>query len=349
LQIRSVDGLRVRHSALRGLCAPWSSRTSEKYHGISCYLFVADGTSPPNRDVEIASCELTDNHDGLVIGTINGLRFHHNYFDNFNDDGLYLTIDMPAGRDVHVYQNYLSRSLSTLAFAGTGKDQGGKEAHLYRNVFDLRAGINSPAGFTPARLCGDHGSPVWKPLRFYHNTVLLPEAPWRNYYAGGLARGVAGTKRSLLNNIFYFAKGTPGFAFDLGGELLADGNLHWGSGVAEKAPGEFLARARIPARKRPNWFEQSKKSYPPGWTAHDVFGDPRFVRVGPAEGVGTDLGLRPDSPAIDAGVAVPKDWADPVRGHDPGKPDIGALPAGLRAWNAGIDGRFTASGAPAKP
>src|SRR5207302_5091618 len=90
LQLRSVDGFRLTHSALRGLCAPWSSRTSEKYHGISCYLFVADGTAPRNSDMEIAWCEVTDNHDGLILGSVEDLRFHHNYFDNFNDDGLYL-------------------------------------------------------------------------------------------------------------------------------------------------------------------------------------------------------------------------------------------------------------------
>jgi hypothetical protein len=84
LQIRSVDGLRLRHSALRGLCAPWSSRSSEKYHGIAAYLFIADGSAPPCRNVEIASCELTDNHDGLILGTIDSLRFHHNYVDHFN-------------------------------------------------------------------------------------------------------------------------------------------------------------------------------------------------------------------------------------------------------------------------
>jgi hypothetical protein len=349
LQIRSVDGLRVRHSALRGLCAPWSTRGGEKYWGISCYLFVADGAAPQNRDVEIASCEVTDNHDGLIIGTIDGLRFHHNYFDNFNDDGLYQTIDMPAGRDVRVYQNYLARSLSTLAFAADGKDQAGKVASFYRNVFDLRAGINGPNGFTAARICGDHGSPIWKPLRFYHNTVLLPQTPWRNYYAGGLATATTGTERTILNNIFYFARGTPGFVFDRGGEQLADGNLHWSAEVVEKAPGDFLTRARVPAPKRFNWFEESKKSYPPGWTAHDVFGDPRFVRADPAGPGGADFGLRPGSPAIDAGVPIPDDWPDPVREHDAGKPDVGALPAGLAAWHVGIDGRFTASGAPANP
>ncbi|MBA4062975.1 MAG: hypothetical protein C0501_04565 [Isosphaera sp.] len=346
LQIQSVSGLRVRHSALRGQTAPWSSRSSEKYHGISSYLFIADGTAPANRDVEIANCELTDNHDGPVIGTIDGLRFHHNLFDNFNDDGLYLTTDMPAGRDVQIYQNYLSRSLSMLAFSGDGKGQAGKEALIYRNVFDLRQGIHAPDGFVPARTCGDHGSPVWKPMRLYHNTVLLPETPWRNYYGGGLAKSVRGTSRSYLNNVFYHAKGVPGFAIEPEGEQLADGNLHWSPEVVEKEPGEFLKRGRTPVRKQPDWFAESKKTYPPGWTAHDLFADPRFVSV---TDTGLDVALKPGSPAVDAGVPVPREWPDPLREQDAGKPDVGAIPAGVKAWSVGIDGRFTASGVPVKP
>lgn len=344
LQIQSVDGLRVRHSALRGVCAPWSSRTSEKYYGISSYLFVADGTKPANRNIEFDHCELSDNHDGLIVGTIDGLKIHHSVVDNFNDDGLYLTIDMPAGRDLRVYQNLISRSLSTLAFSGTGADQAGKELFLYRNVFDLRAGMNRPDGWENARTCGDHGSPVWKPMRVYHNTFLLPETPWRNYYGGGLAKATRGTARSLVNNVFAHAKGVPGFVFDANGDVLADGNLHWSTEAMEKSPGDLLAKARVPLRKQPNWFEESKKTYPPGWTTNDRFADPRFVSTGPT----LDVSLGKGSAAIDAGIAVPKDWPDPLRDADAGKPDVGAIPASVEPWTVGIDGRFTASGATTK-
>jgi hypothetical protein len=183
-------------------------------------------------------------------------------------------------------------------------------------------------------------------MRIYHNTVLLPETPWRNYYAGGLGGHMANTKRSCLNNIFYLADGTPGFHFDLGGVLLADGNLHWSSWVVEKTPGEFLSSSRLPRRGQPDWFEQSKKLYPPGWTAHDLFANPRFIHVGPGEKDRLDVGLQRNSPAIDAGVSIPSDWADPLRQHDAGKPDIGAVPAGRTLWNVGVDDRFTACGVP---
>lgn len=343
LQIQSTRGFRLLHSALRGVCAPWSSRSSEKYHGISCYLFIADGTAPMNRDVEMAWCEFTDNHDGLILTSIDGLKFHHNYVDNFNDDGLYLTTDMPAGRDYHFHQNYLSRSLSMLAFAGKGDDQKGREANFYRNVFDLRAGMNNGTGFTTSRTCGDHGSPIWKPMRFYHNTILTAETPWRNYYAAGLAKALKETSRTYLNNVVYHTAGTPGFHFEVQGEQLADGNLHWSPDVPEKDRATFLAKGRMPPPRQPNWFAESKKTYPAGWTANDVFADPLFVAL---DKEATDLRLQPKSPAIDAGVAVPKEWPDPLREADAGKPDIGAFPAGAKAWAVGIDGRLTAFGTP---
>jgi hypothetical protein len=176
--------------------------------------------------------------------------------------------------------------------------------------------------------------------------VLFPDGPWRNYYAGGLGQATRGTVRHLLNNAFAFARGTPGFAFDTQGDVLADGNLHWSPDVAGKNPGEFLAKARVPVRKQPNWFELSKKTYPPGWTAHDVIADPRFARL---DADGLDVSLKPGSPAADAGVSVPKEWPDPLRDKDPGKPDIGAVPLGVPAWRVGIDGRYTASGMPANP
>lgn len=355
MQVRSTKDLRMRHSALRGLCAPWCTRSSEKYHGISCYLFIADGAKPQNENLELGCCEFTDNHDAMIVGTVNHLRFHHNYFDNFNDDGLYLTTGGAPGSDVQIFQNYLSRTLSTLAFAGTGKGQEGKEAMICRNVIDLRGPINGDQGFVYGRTCGDHGSPIWKPLLFYHNTVLLPDAVWRNYYAGGLSRGMSETRQYWLNNIFYYVKGTPGFRFELyrgkgasrkriSGEQLADGNLHWSAESGPTYSGDFLAQAREPGRKQPDWFAESKKLYPPGWTAHDRFADPLFVRVGPTWGDLVDLQLRRESPAIDAGVDVPADWIDPLREQDAGRPDLGALPFGVQPWRVGIDGRYTAFG-----
>jgi hypothetical protein len=56
-----------------------------------------------------------------------------------------------------------------------------------------------------------------------------------------------------------------------------------------------------------------------------------------------DLGLREGSPAVDAGVEIPADWPDPLRGADRGRPDIGAVPLGAAPWKVGVRGRFPAS------
>ncbi len=346
LHIESSHHLLMHDCAVRGLCAPWCSRSSEKYYGISSYLFIADSTAPQNNDIEIANCEFTDNHDGLIIGTIDRLRFHHNFVDNFNDDGLYLTLDMPSGEDVRIYQNYLSRSLSMLAFSGKGDDQKGEVASIYRNVIDLRTGTLSLDEMQTSRICGDHGSPSWKPIRFYQNTVLAPETPWRDYYAAGLGSHLQGSDRVLLNNIFHHITGTPGFHIEALGDFLADGNLHWSKDVTESTPGEFLTKSRQPIGNLPDWFNESKKSYAPGWTAHDRFGDPQFEHIGPLPGEPLDLRLKAESTAIDAGLPIDENWDDPLRSTDAGKPDLGAIPAGSPAWTVGIDGRFSAAGVP---
>ena len=63
----------------------------------------------------------------------------------------------------------------------------------------------------------------------------------------------------------------------------------------------------------------------------DVFDDPRFVRFP------DDLRLDPKSPAVDAGVPIPSDWPDPLRGKDKGKPDLGAVPLGQDLPKVGAD------------
>ena len=41
------------------------------------------------------------------------------------------------------------------------------------------------------------------------------------------------------------------------------------------------------------------------------------------------------SPALDAGIAIPAEWPDPLRDSDSGKPDIGAFPVGVERWRVG--------------
>lgn len=216
--VESTRGLRMLRSAVRGLSAPWSSRASHKYRGISPYLLVC---GQANRDFELADCEFTDNHDGLMIGTVVGMDFHHNLVENFDDDAIYL--------------NALS----------TGGD------------------IRSPED-----------------------------------------------------------------------DLQADGNLHWSMTEGPTHEGDFFAEFR-----RSRIFEASKKWYSPGWAAHDIFADPKFARCRPDWQIPADVRLREDSPAVNAGVELPTDWPDPLRGRDHAKPDIGAVPLGTDPPQVGPRGR----------
>jgi hypothetical protein len=75
--LESSTRVRLSHSAFRGVSAPWSTRSSEKYRGISTYLFVSSFQTPLNEHVEIDHCEFTDCHDGVILGTTLGSVGRH--------------------------------------------------------------------------------------------------------------------------------------------------------------------------------------------------------------------------------------------------------------------------------
>ena len=88
------------------------------------------------------------------------------------------------------------------------------------------------------------------------------------------------------------------------------------------------------ALRRSKTFEESKKRYPPGWGAHDLFADPKCEQL--TEDKPLDVRLREGSPALDAGVELPAEWPDPLRPLDRGKPDVGALPLGAPPLTVGL-------------
>jgi hypothetical protein len=334
LAVESTRRLRLVNSALRGLSAPWSSRAGHKYRGKSPYLLTC---GRGNQDFEFAHSEFTDNHDGLTIGTVRGMKFHHNLVENFDDDGVYLNA-LGTGGDIRMYQNHFARILSTLAFSG--KARPGHGVYLCRNIFDLRRPVHGspPLGpeaktpvLRPSRAWGDHGSPTWEPLYLYHNTVILPGPEYRRYYAAGWAGHTHGTRRRVFNNLFVHVEGLPGLNFaSVEDDFQADGNLLWSVKEGPGFRGDFFA-----AFRQSRTFAASKQRYPPGWAAHDRFADPRFVQFEVGEKQPVDLRLRPDSPAIAAGVELPRDWPDPLRSRDRRKPDVGALPLGAPPFQAG--------------
>lgn len=351
---------RLVNSACRGIAAPWTYRGHLKYRSAEARLFSDGGwMSEGNSDFELAYSEFTDSVDGVFIGNVARVDFHHNLLDNVSDDGIFLTATTDYdgrthGGNTRVYQNLLSRCLTTFAFGvGHGRQktiEGGKQTGagvwIYRNVFDLRKPVpyhipTSPDATEPShgRVAADHGSPTWEPMYIYHNTVVVPDSPWRGYYPmSGAMSG--GTTRRVFNNIFAYVVGMPGaFLEPPLTDFQADGNLHWGFAQGALTGGEFLAKFRSSGL-----FEQSRKSYPPGWTTNDRFADPKFAAFSGDWRRPFDLGLRAESPAINAGVVTPSPWPDPLRKTDKEKPDLGAIPAGVVTGRIGVRGRFSILG-----
>ncbi len=232
--VRDSGGLRLWNCALRGIAGPWTYRGSLKYRAIEARIFSASGWAPSgadNHDFELAFSEFTDCVDGVFIGNVQNVRFHHNLLDNISDDGIFLTATTAhdgttPGGNIHVCQNLLSRCLTTFAFGvGHGRQkmtptgrQAGAGAFIYRNVFDLRRPVmytqpkEDEAKITSfGRVASDHGGPLWEPMTIYHNTILQAEPPFRGFYLAGLGGHMAGgSMRRLFNNLVVQADGQPG-------------------------------------------------------------------------------------------------------------------------------------------
>ena len=352
--LKSSAGLKLLHCAFRGNAAPWSSRASMKYRGVPSYQIITQRAKPLNHDFEFAHCEFTDDHDFAWVRYVKNLRFHHNLVDGFNDDGLELGA-RTRDQEVYVSQNLFSRCQLTFTLHEMDPDDDphatdpGSGVYITRNVIDLRAGNFK----TPPRepdpsgayldgnlsLVGDHGGPVWPHYFFYNNSVLRPTDSWRGYYGFGMGgRGLGRTRRRVFNNAFVQLTGIPGLVFGSAeDDVFVDGNLMWSVVDGPTFDDDYLATQgrRMAFRKRP---------WPKGWMEHDVFADPRFVRLGPDRDGAVDLRPQSGSPLVNAGVAVPPEWFDPLRERDADEPDIGAFPMGVPAWRVGVKGRFDAFG-----
>lgn len=358
LLVNASRNIRVTHSAFRGLAAPWTSRAHMKYRGTASYQVVFQNNQPLNENIELAWCEFTDDHDFAFLRYVKNLHFHHNLVDNFNDDGLECG---PKLRDhtLYIYQNRIGRCLIPITQHEIAKDEAPLEhdaragVFLYRNVLDMRGGTYKDPARTPdptgaflhgeGHLAGDHGGPIWPVIRFYHNTVLRDTPVFRQYFLFGLGiMGLRNTERDVFNNIFVQTEGLPGISFVTVKQpenLREGGNVFWGRNGGKPLPQDYFARFRASPL-----FQESKKRYEPGWTTQDRVADPRFVRLAADWRQESDLRLQAESPAINAGVALPSDWPDPLRELDAGPPDSGVLPHGVAPWRIGVDGRLSLFG-----
>ncbi len=359
LLVNAVQHLRVTHCAFRGLAAPWSSRAHMKYRGTASYQIVLQDNQPINEDLELAWCEFTDDHDFAFLRVAKNLRFHHNFVDNFNDDGLECGPKLRA-HTIYIYQNRIGRCLIPLAQHELHEDESPLDhdpqagVFIYRNVFDMRGGTygappREAGSSAPLRaeghLVGDHGSPTWPVMHVYHNTLLRQTPVFRDYFLFGLgAQGLRNTERDVLNNILMQWDRPPGVGFagiTESGAVREGGNLLWSPLDPPSSRDALFAKFRASPL-----FEQSMAQSDGGWTTHDFYADPRFVALS-ADPLGpVDLRLRPDSPAVNAGRPVPDTWPDPLRAADAAAPDIGALPAGVEPERIGVQGRLSLFGNP---
>jgi hypothetical protein len=357
LLINASQNVRVTHSAFRGSAAPWSGRAHMKYRGTASYQVLLQNNQPVNEDVEFDHCEFTDGHDFAFLRYAKNLRFHHNFVDNFNDDGLECGPKL-RWHTIYIHHNRIGACLGVFQQHEIDKDEApvthdpDSGVYVYRNVFDQRAGVyyglpnsDDPSGgflHHEGHLISDHGSPVYPVMRVYHNTFLRREPVWRDYFLFGFgAVSLRNTERDVFNNLFVQADRVPG-AVILGkdaGPLREGGNLLWGANEGPASKADPFAKLR-----NSPLFKDSQRFYEPGWTTNDIVADPTFVKLAGAPGEPSDLRLSEDSPAIDAGLVLSAKWPDPLRETDKGKPDIGAVPFGETGWGVGVGGRIPVFG-----
>ena len=357
MRTENTGPFRFYRSAMYGNAPPWSFRGDGSLRArprrptrdiarLTCHaLWVTDTgrefsvyAFPMNDDWEVAYSEFTDSHDGLYLGGIS-MRFHHNLVDFFQDDGIYLSqmyprhLYMGEGARIEIYENLFSRALTPLAFGGPEDTK--DDIYIYRNIFDLRGGVNygRPSEknpdikpHPPTRVLSDHGSPPWPKMTIYHNTFIMLGG---SMDLGTMGHVKAGYPRAVFNNIFLNFRGLGGLRLPDSELGQADGNLYWSPG-SENAAATFFDRYR----KSPA-FEKSKMNYPPGFTANSLAADPRLAKAVPEWPEPNDYRLEKGSPAINSGVALPNDWPDSRKGQDAGKPDIGALPHGTQPFLVG--------------
>jgi hypothetical protein len=323
-----------------------------KYRGTASYQIVLQSNQPVNENIEFANCEFTDDHDFAYLRHAKNLRFHHNFVDNFNDDGLECGPKLRA-HTLLVFQNRIGPCLIPLTQHEIDKDDSPLDhdanagVFVFRNVIDMRGGVyGAPPGepdpsgaflHQEGHLASDHGGPTWPVMHVYHNTLLRETPVFRDGFLFGLgSAGLRHTERDVFNNIFVQMDRVPGVAFvgmQQADDVREGGNLIWGLKEGPQLKVDPFAKFRAS-----KLFVDSRRRYEPGWTMHDQVADPQFIHLA-SDAVPADLRLQPGSPAINHGQPIPATWPDPLREMDKDQPDSGALPNGARPWGVGVEGR----------
>ena len=330
IKVEGVTNFTMSNTACRGLAAPWTFRGSLKYRSIESRLFTCGSWDPSGADgssYSISNCEFTDSVDGVFIGNVATVLMQGCLLENISDDGIFLTAG--TGYDGHtpggghrITRTRFARILTALAFgvghgrqkivkdpippAKWGDKQLGRGVVIHDNVFDFRrpvhyywpTGPDAPQELTSlGRFAGDHGTPGWENMDIYHNTFLTGDPPRYEYGADGISKGMAsGTKRRVVNNIFYQLRGMPGQTLPpTDAQFEARNNVFWSAtDGATFSPDQWCAKFR-------NSPDHAKR---PDWTKDDLFADPMFMRISADWREPTDLRLRAASPAINSALAA---------------------------------------------
>jgi len=354
IHLYGSQNIRVTHSAFRGNAAPWTGRAHMKYRGTASYQIVLRNDQPGNENLEFSHCEFTDDHDFAFLRYAKNLQFHHNFVDNFNDDGLECGPKLRS-HTIYIHQNRIGACLGVFQQHEMEKDESPLDhdpkagVFIFRNVFDFRAGVyyQSPAQPDPTgaflhhegHLASDHGGPIWPVMRVYHNTFLRRTPTYRDYFLFGLgAQGLRHTERDVFNNLFVQIEKVPGTGFagiKEPGNVREGGNLLWGVKDGPALTGDPFAKFRASPL-----FTASKKFYEPGLTTHDRVADPKFVSLTADASASVDLRLQPGSPALSGGQRLPTEWPESVHAAYKDTPHIGAVPLGVQPWGVGVEGRI---------
>lgn len=245
LRARNTGPLKLHDSAIYGSVPPWSTRgeTSLKERpweskgrnltrlNTHALIIPAAGDEysvyyfPYNHLWEISYCEFADAHDGVYMGDVDGLKFHHNYLHNFQDDGVYLSsfrkLYYPQHGPRQFYQNLISGCIMSFAFGGDARLS--SDVHVYRNILDAAAVVS------------DHGSPPWESMRWYHNTILANPRFMLQSRTGG-------RPWQAFNNLLLVGKqteGKPQEGAEYGGNFAGDPHF--------VKPGDFRLQPGSPA------------------------------------------------------------------------------------------------------
>jgi hypothetical protein len=353
LRATGAQQLKVARCGFYGSVPPWTFRTDSSLrsypergqrdivrYGTHAHLVQDAGREfsvyafPINDDWEIAHCEFTDAHDGVYLGGVN-VRFHHNRVHDLQDDGLYLSpMSTRYGKrtaEVRVYQNYIGKCLTALAFGGP-EELNNDVAYIYRNVIDLRHPLrtgrpstkNPQGGASTGKVMGDHGSPPWSAMRIYHNTCVMAGAS-RSADMGFLDACTPERPRQVFNNLHVHLAKLPLISGPAPEAAIYDGNLYWSPGIDAKQAAKAFAKFRASPL-----VEAGKKLYPPGLHNASRIGDPRFAGEKSVELIDA-FRLGKGSAARGAGVDLPAAFPDSEQN---GSRDIGAISEGAR-WRTG--------------